>query len=279
MELGAYPHTRLELARPRPPRRGRARGVDGMASTSCSCRVCGRLHPRRTPATRCPSGTPAASAAETAGNAVLLPAYTRHGQHSPVRRYPWDEAYLALRRLMARSPGRDTLTSLDTATCSTAALPGHPGLPAPGPARRRPDPAAPGNRKLGHRGSPRHRDAHLRRPYLPAPSQRRGRHPRLDLASADRERGRAGPTPAHRPPHPRRFRPVPGRGRTDRHAEQDQRQRHRTGIRAAERCRGTCSSSSTGAAAGVELLHLSLALGQPLPAAQPSPAGPLTAAY
>jgi gentisate 1,2-dioxygenase len=53
------------------------------------------------------------TAAETAGTAVLLPAGTRHGQHSPVRRYPWDEAYPALRRLMARSPGRDTLTSLE----------------------------------------------------------------------------------------------------------------------------------------------------------------------
>jgi Cupin domain len=52
------------------------------------------------------------TATETAGTAALLPAGTRHGRHSPVRRYPWDEAYPALRRLMARSPGRDTLTSL-----------------------------------------------------------------------------------------------------------------------------------------------------------------------
>ena len=36
----------------------------------------------------------------------------RNGQHSPVRRYPWDQAYPALQRLMARSPGRNTLTSL-----------------------------------------------------------------------------------------------------------------------------------------------------------------------
>ena len=47
------------------------------------------------------------------GTAALLPAGTRHRQHSPVRRYPWDEAYPALRRLMARSPGRSTLTSLE----------------------------------------------------------------------------------------------------------------------------------------------------------------------
>jgi gentisate 1,2-dioxygenase len=44
--------------------------------------------------------------------AALVPAGTRHAQHSPVRRYPWDQAYPALRRLMARSPGR-TLTSLE----------------------------------------------------------------------------------------------------------------------------------------------------------------------
>ena len=48
-----------------------------------------------------------------AGTAALLPAGPRHRQHSPVRRYPWDEAYPALRRLMARSPGRGTLTSLE----------------------------------------------------------------------------------------------------------------------------------------------------------------------
>ena len=47
-----------------------------------------------------------------AGTATLLPAGPGPGQHSPVRRYPWDQAYPALRRLMARSPGR-TLTSLE----------------------------------------------------------------------------------------------------------------------------------------------------------------------
>jgi hypothetical protein len=109
------------------------------------------------------------TAAGTAGTAALLPAGTRHGQHSPVRRYPWDQAYPALRRLMARSPGRSTLTSLEYRNPVTGGPgPGHPGLPARGPARRRPDPAAPGNRKLGHRGGPRHRDADLRRPDLRA---------------------------------------------------------------------------------------------------------------
>ena len=49
----------------------------------------------------------------TAGTAALLRAGMRSGQHSPVRRYPWDQAYPALRRLMARSPGRATLTSLE----------------------------------------------------------------------------------------------------------------------------------------------------------------------
>jgi gentisate 1,2-dioxygenase len=48
-----------------------------------------------------------------AGTVALRPAGTRHGLHSPVRRYPWDQAYPALRRLMARSPGRSTLTSLE----------------------------------------------------------------------------------------------------------------------------------------------------------------------
>jgi len=47
-----------------------------------------------------------------AGTATLLPAGPGPGQHSPVRRYPWDQAYPALRRLMALSPGR-TLTSLE----------------------------------------------------------------------------------------------------------------------------------------------------------------------
>ena len=48
-----------------------------------------------------------------AGTAALLPAGPGQGQHSPVRRYPWDQAYPALRRLMARSPGHDTLTGLE----------------------------------------------------------------------------------------------------------------------------------------------------------------------
>ena len=49
----------------------------------------------------------------TAGTTALLPAGARHAPHSPVRRYPWDQAYPALRRLMARSPGRTILTSLE----------------------------------------------------------------------------------------------------------------------------------------------------------------------
>jgi gentisate 1,2-dioxygenase len=52
------------------------------------------------------------TAAETA-TAALLPSGTRNGLHSPVRRYPWDQAYPALRRLMAGSPMRATLTSLE----------------------------------------------------------------------------------------------------------------------------------------------------------------------
>jgi gentisate 1,2-dioxygenase len=49
----------------------------------------------------------------TAGTAALAQGGTRNGQHNPIRRYPWDEAYPALRRLMARSPGRNILTSLE----------------------------------------------------------------------------------------------------------------------------------------------------------------------
>ncbi len=49
----------------------------------------------------------------TAGPATLVPAGTRPGHHSPVRRYPWHEAYPALRRLMARAPARDAITSLE----------------------------------------------------------------------------------------------------------------------------------------------------------------------
>src|SRR5580700_9166893 len=46
---------------------------------------------------------------DTAGTASavagLAPAGERAGRHSPVRRYPWHEAYPALRRLMARAHG------------------------------------------------------------------------------------------------------------------------------------------------------------------------------
>jgi gentisate 1,2-dioxygenase len=52
---------------------------------------------------------------DTAGAAVspaaLGLADDRAGRHSPVRRYPWQEAYPALRRLMA--PEHSTLTSLE----------------------------------------------------------------------------------------------------------------------------------------------------------------------
>jgi gentisate 1,2-dioxygenase len=48
-----------------------------------------------------------------AATAALAPAGIRNRPHSPVRRYPWDQAYPALRRLMARSPGRNILTSLE----------------------------------------------------------------------------------------------------------------------------------------------------------------------
>jgi gentisate 1,2-dioxygenase len=47
------------------------------------------------------------------GPASLIPAGTRPGHHSPVRRYPWAEAYPALSRLMARATASSTLTSLE----------------------------------------------------------------------------------------------------------------------------------------------------------------------
>ena len=54
----------------------------------------------------------------------------------------------ALRRLMARSPTATPSSAWSTAAGHRRPRPRHTGLPARGPARRRPDPAAPGNRKL-----------------------------------------------------------------------------------------------------------------------------------
>jgi gentisate 1,2-dioxygenase len=53
------------------------------------------------------------SAGTAAGPATLVPAGTRSGRHSLVRRYPWQEAYPALRRLMATAPGDTALTKLE----------------------------------------------------------------------------------------------------------------------------------------------------------------------
>jgi gentisate 1,2-dioxygenase len=54
---------------------------------------------------------------DTAGTAVspaaLGPAGDRAGRHSPVRRYPWQEAYPALQRLMAQAPEHSPLTRLE----------------------------------------------------------------------------------------------------------------------------------------------------------------------
>jgi hypothetical protein len=143
-----------------------------------------------------------------AGTAALVPAGTRHGQHSPVRRYPWDQAYPALRRLMARSPGRNTLTSLEyrnplTGGPALAPWAACSGLPAARTQPRR-------DLKLGHRGGPRHRT------NLPASARcclTTWRPSHLDLASAGRERPRLVLS-GSRPPHPTTpSRPVPGRGR------------------------------------------------------------------
>jgi hypothetical protein len=68
-------------------------------------------------------------------------------QHSPVRRYPWQEAYNALLRLMARTPASDTLTSLEyrnpvtggpvlaTLGCLLESLPAGARSPEPGAGR------------------------------------------------------------------------------------------------------------------------------------------------
>jgi len=108
------------------------------------------------------------TAAGTAGTAALLPAGTqRTAQPGPP---------LPVGRGLPGPPAADGPVSRAQdphqpgvpQPAHRRPRPGHPGLPARGPARRRPDPAAPGNRQLGHRGGPRHRDAHLRRPDLRA---------------------------------------------------------------------------------------------------------------
>jgi len=53
------------------------------------------------------------SAGTAVGPAALVPADDQPGHHSPIRRYPWQEAYPALRRLMARAPGNTALTRLE----------------------------------------------------------------------------------------------------------------------------------------------------------------------
>jgi gentisate 1,2-dioxygenase len=53
------------------------------------------------------------TAGTDASPATLAPAGDRAGPHSPVRRYRWQEAYPALRRLMARAPEHSPLTRLE----------------------------------------------------------------------------------------------------------------------------------------------------------------------
>lgn len=76
----------------------------------------------------------------SAGGAGLLPAGSDHARHSPLRRYPWDDAYPALQRLMARSDDgcavldyRNPLTggpALATIACSLQGLPAGARTPA-----------------------------------------------------------------------------------------------------------------------------------------------------
>jgi gentisate 1,2-dioxygenase len=49
----------------------------------------------------------------TVSPATLAPADDGAGRHSPVRRYPWQEAHPALQRLMARAPEHSPLTRLE----------------------------------------------------------------------------------------------------------------------------------------------------------------------
>jgi gentisate 1,2-dioxygenase len=53
------------------------------------------------------------TAGTTASPANLAPAGDRAGRHSPVRRYPWQQAYPALQRLMARAAEHNPLTTLE----------------------------------------------------------------------------------------------------------------------------------------------------------------------
>jgi gentisate 1,2-dioxygenase len=53
------------------------------------------------------------SAGTEVGPATLASAETLPGHHSPVRRYPWQEAYPALQRLMARAPDGTGITRLE----------------------------------------------------------------------------------------------------------------------------------------------------------------------
>jgi gentisate 1,2-dioxygenase len=53
------------------------------------------------------------SAGTAVGSATLAPGEARSGHNSPVRRYPWQEAYPALQRLMARAPDGTGITRLE----------------------------------------------------------------------------------------------------------------------------------------------------------------------
>ena len=154
------------------------------------------------------------TAAETAGTAALLPVGTRHGRHSPVRRYPWDQAYPALRRLMARSPGRGTLTSLEY----RSPLTGGPALATlgcllqglPGGARTRPRRETASSVIVVARGTGTLTCGGQTFALSPDDVAAIPAWTRHQLAASDRG---LSPAPAHRPPHPPRLRPVPGRGR------------------------------------------------------------------
>ena len=107
-------HPGVVLARARPPRRRRARRVVRRARRAVRDRAASRLlpDPHLRPSTGCRSGLVGDGTRRARRS---LPVDHHDGAHSPVRRYPWDEAYPALQRAMAPTDDGHGATS-STAT-------------------------------------------------------------------------------------------------------------------------------------------------------------------
>ena len=116
--------------------------------------------------------------------AGLWPAEEAGHRHSPLRRYPWAEAYPALQRLMARDDeGHGVRLEYRNPVTGWAGA-GDDLLLAVGPGGRRAHPADPGDRQLRVLRGPGERVARLRRPAPRAPHPRRRRPSLLDVAPA-----------------------------------------------------------------------------------------------